>query len=54
MSDGILILNQEEPKCMKCGGFLDTGWECTVCGWDGINWYYPEHNASSTQEKANE
>ena len=35
MSDGIPILNQEEPKCVNCtvcGWVLDTGGECTVCG----------------------
>ena len=35
MSDGIPILNQEEPKCVSCtvcGWVLDTRGECTVCG----------------------
>lgn len=54
MSAEELSLNQEEPKCLKCGGFLDTGWECNDCGWDGIDWYFPEHKAAmkpSTQEQ---
>ena len=21
-------------RCPKCGGDLDTGWECTACGYD--------------------
>lgn len=29
--------------CLKCGSHaLDTGWECTDCGYDNMQWYYPE------------
>lgn len=28
--------------CLKCGkDALDTGWECTECGYDNMQWYYP-------------
>lgn len=27
--------------CPSCGGDLDTGWECNVCGRDWLPWAYP-------------
>lgn len=37
----------EEEPCLRCGKpTLDTGWECTECGWDGINVYGPIENLS--------
>lgn len=24
----------DDDKCPKCGGELDTGWECNDCGYD--------------------
>jgi hypothetical protein len=37
-----IILNDEEQPCLKCGGATDTGWECTECGFDNRDWYYPD------------
>lgn len=32
-----------DGPCLKCGkDALDTGWECTECGFDNRPWYYPE------------
>lgn len=25
-----------DDKCPKCGGELDTGWECNDCGFDAM------------------
>jgi hypothetical protein len=37
-----LVLDPDGP-CQKCGkDALDTGWECTACGYDNMPWYYPE------------
>lgn len=34
----------DEAPCVKCGAVaLDTGWECTECGFDNRDWYYPKH-----------
>lgn len=27
--------------CPTCGGELDTGWECLLCGLDWAPWAYP-------------
>lgn len=32
-----------DGPCQKCGAWaLDTGWECTECGYDNMPWFYPE------------
>jgi hypothetical protein len=32
-----------DGPCQKCGKWaLDTGWECTECGYDNLPWFYPE------------
>lgn len=43
MSTPIARDPDDEP-CIRCGSkFLDTGWECTDCGMDCIDFYYPQH-----------
>ena len=42
MNDTEQKLNHEEPVCLLCGGPVDTGWECTECGFDSAPWYCPE------------
>lgn len=31
----------DDTPCLQCGQnhTLDTGWECTECGWDGFEVY---------------
>jgi hypothetical protein len=37
----------EEEPCLRCGkSTLDTGWECTECGWDGICVYGPKKHTA--------
>lgn len=31
----------ELEQCPQCGGGLDTGWECTECGYDARDEAYP-------------
>lgn len=31
-----------EDRCPECGGDLDTGWECSDCGFDARELVYPE------------
>lgn len=50
MSAELLQLNNENGKCLTCGGELDTGWECTECGADNMDWYYPPHERGPTKE----
>lgn len=44
MADRIELDRSDEQPCMRCErkGVLDTGWECTECGYDNMPWYYPE------------
>lgn len=38
-----LPTDTDAEYCLQCGSkFLDTGWECTDCGYDNRPWYYPE------------
>lgn len=38
-----LPTDPDAQHCLKCGSHaLDTGWECTECGYDNMQWYYPE------------
>lgn len=38
----------EEEPCLRCGKpTLDTGWECTECGWDGIDVYGPKKSTAA-------
>jgi hypothetical protein len=42
--DGLLVLPSDPDAqwCLKCGkDALDTGWECTECGYDCMPWYCP-------------
>ena len=33
--------NSDAQLCLKCGqDTLDTGWECSECGYDNMPWYY--------------
>lgn len=35
-------VDQDHERCLRCGSqFLDTGWECTDCGYDNIVHYCP-------------
>ncbi len=53
-AEKINLKEGDDQPCMKCGcRFLDTGWECTECGYDNIDWYYPQ-NRSTTQQGAGE
>ena len=40
-------VDQDDERCLRCGSpFLDTGWECTECGYDNRDHYYkPSENA---------
>lgn len=49
MTATILDLDPVDGPCLKCGGELDTGWECNVCGYDNIDWYCP-NRAPATPE----
>lgn len=45
MSDRVLDLPKDGDKqrCLRCGeDALDTGWECTECGYDNMPWYHPQ------------
>ncbi len=34
----------DDTPCIRCGkDALDTGWECTECGFDCRPFYYPQH-----------
>ena len=36
---------EEDGPCLFCGkDALDTGWECTECGADNRDWYYPDRD----------
>lgn len=38
-----LPTNSDAQHCLRCGqDALDTGWECTECGYDNMPWYYPQ------------
>ena len=48
MSAEVLKLpaDTDEQRCLACGkDSLDTGWECTECGYDCMPWYYPDRAA---------
>lgn len=35
-------VDQDKERCLRCGSmFLDTGWECTDCGYDCYEHYCP-------------
>lgn len=38
-------IGPDEQRCLRCGsGALDTGWECTDCGYDNMPHYVePTH-----------
>lgn len=42
-SPALRRLAAQDDKCPECGGELDTGWECTVCGYDARDEAYPEN-----------
>jgi len=38
------LLDNDKMPCIRCGkDTLDTGWECTECGMDCRDFYYPQH-----------
>lgn len=43
-------IDHEQERCLRCGSpFLDTGWECTDCGYDNRPHYYVEKMASDDE-----
>lgn len=36
-----ILLNEPHGICPECGQQVDTGWECTECGFDGRDEAYP-------------
>ena len=40
--------------CPRCGGALDTGWECNSCGYDAMNEAYPPHMRAIDQKYPHE
>lgn len=48
----IAKLCDDEPHCLKCSGYLDTGWECTECGHDNRPYYYPAGAADDAIDAA--
>ena len=48
-NDTALELDDEEQPCIKCGGATDTGWECTECGFDNRDWYFPNRPKHQTE-----
>lgn len=48
-NDTVLELDDEEQPCIKCGGATDTGWECTECGFDSRDWYFPNRPKHKTE-----
>ena len=35
-------VDSDDERCLRCGSmFLDTGWECTDCGYDNYEHYCP-------------
>lgn len=51
-------VEQDDERCLRCGSmFLDTGWECTDCGYDNMAHYVaPEklHVTVTIEEKEKE
>jgi len=40
MTDLDRVCDEEDEFCHRCGSrFLDTGWECTECGYDNMKFY---------------
>ena len=55
-NDHIIVLSKDsdKQKCLRCGeDALDTGWECTECGYDNMPWYCTkaENSAKSRQDE---
>lgn len=48
-TDTVLELDNEEQPCIKCGSATDTGWECTECGFDSRDWYFPNRQKIQTE-----
>jgi ribosomal protein L37E len=47
-----LPTDAEAQRCLKCGeDALDTGWECTECGYDNMPWYYPQGKALAARHE---
>lgn len=52
MSGEVLNLptDTDAQRCIACGkDALDTGWECTECGYDCMPWYYPKGAIAKSQ-----
>jgi hypothetical protein len=44
MTDTTPVPDPDDCPCIRCGkDALDTGWECTECGMDCRDFYYPQH-----------
>lgn len=47
-----LPTNTDAQLCLACGkDALDTGWECTECGYDCMPWYNPQGFAKITDKE---
>jgi hypothetical protein len=45
-----LPTDSDAQWCLACGkDALDTGWECTECGYDCTPWYAPKDAARGAQ-----
>lgn len=48
-----LPTDTDAQHCLKCGkDALDTGWECTECGYDCMPWYNPQGFARLTNKES--
>lgn len=55
MADKLYIVgvDPEDERCLRCGSMhLDTGWECTECGYDNFE-HYSKPKSSTAQEARN-
>jgi ribosomal protein L37E len=44
-------VDEEQERCLRCGSpHLDTGWECTECGYDNRPHYYQAHTGADHDE----
>lgn len=54
-TDAVLVLptDPDAQRCIACGkDALDTGWECTECGYDCMPWYYPQGMLAARKEES--
>jgi ribosomal protein S27AE len=45
-------VDSDNQRCMRCASmFLDTGWECTDCGYDNMPHFCPPELVARTERK---